>query len=176
MSDDPKDLCPRIRRHPPPRFDHAGTRGCGLTRAGGPLGLLILGFLNLTRPAGSSSPRTRRPPLLTFLSWHWNLPLGVAIPLAAVAGGLITGMVSAARMFPAAPDGQEEPEDRAEPLISGAGGAAVPHVLDSVDARDRESSWRNGAGASPTRSRWGNDSGLAVPRISCRTTLITRRG
>jgi uncharacterized integral membrane protein len=35
----------------------------------------------------------------TFLSWHWTLPLGVAILLAAVAGGLITGLVSAARMF-----------------------------------------------------------------------------
>lgn len=35
----------------------------------------------------------------TFLSWHWSLPLGVAILLAAVAGGLITGLVSAARMF-----------------------------------------------------------------------------
>ena len=35
----------------------------------------------------------------TFLSWHWTLPLGVAILLAAVAGGLVTGLVSAARMF-----------------------------------------------------------------------------
>ena len=35
----------------------------------------------------------------TFLGWHWTLPLGVAILLAAVAGGLITGLVSAARMF-----------------------------------------------------------------------------
>lgn len=35
----------------------------------------------------------------TFLTWHWSLPLGVAILLAAVAGGLITGLVSAARMF-----------------------------------------------------------------------------
>ena len=34
-----------------------------------------------------------------FLSWHWNLPLGVAILLAAVCGGLITALVSAARMF-----------------------------------------------------------------------------
>ncbi len=35
----------------------------------------------------------------TFLNWRWTLPLGVAILLAAVAGGLITGLVSAARMF-----------------------------------------------------------------------------
>ena len=35
----------------------------------------------------------------TFLAWHWNLPLGVAILLAAVCGGLITALVSAARMY-----------------------------------------------------------------------------
>jgi uncharacterized integral membrane protein len=35
----------------------------------------------------------------TFANWHWNLPLGVAILLAAVAGGLVTALVSAARMF-----------------------------------------------------------------------------
>ena len=35
----------------------------------------------------------------TFLTWHWTLPLGVAILLAAVCGGLITALVSAARMF-----------------------------------------------------------------------------
>ncbi len=35
----------------------------------------------------------------TFLTWHWSLPLGVAILLAAVAGGLLTSLVSAARMF-----------------------------------------------------------------------------
>ena len=34
-----------------------------------------------------------------FLNWHWNLPLGVAILFAAVCGGLITALVSAARMF-----------------------------------------------------------------------------
>jgi uncharacterized integral membrane protein len=34
-----------------------------------------------------------------FLSWHWRLPLGVAILLAAVGGGLLTALVSAARRF-----------------------------------------------------------------------------
>jgi uncharacterized integral membrane protein len=34
-----------------------------------------------------------------FLGWHWTLPLGVAILLAAVCGGLITVLVGAARMY-----------------------------------------------------------------------------
>jgi uncharacterized integral membrane protein len=34
-----------------------------------------------------------------FLGWHWSLPLGVAILLAAVCGGLITVAVGSARLF-----------------------------------------------------------------------------
>ncbi|MGH3542041.1 MAG: LapA family protein [Mycobacterium sp.] len=34
-----------------------------------------------------------------FLGWHWSLPLGVAILLAAVCGGLITVLVGTARMY-----------------------------------------------------------------------------
>lgn len=33
-----------------------------------------------------------------FLGWQWHLPLGVAILLAAVCGGLITALAGAARM------------------------------------------------------------------------------
>ena len=34
-----------------------------------------------------------------FLGWHWSLPLGVAILLAAVCGGLITVLAGTARIF-----------------------------------------------------------------------------
>lgn len=34
----------------------------------------------------------------TFLGWQWDLPLGVAILLAAVGGGLITALAGVARM------------------------------------------------------------------------------
>lgn len=68
------------------------------TRAGALWVSLILGFLILivllifiTQNTASTA--------FTFLSWHWNLPLGVAILLSAVLGGLITALVSAARMF-----------------------------------------------------------------------------
>ncbi|MGV0992984.1 MAG: LapA family protein [Mycobacterium sp.] len=68
------------------------------TRAAALWTSLIFGFLILivllifiTQNTDSTS--------FTFLTWHWNLPLGVAILLAAVCGGLITALVSAARMF-----------------------------------------------------------------------------
>lgn len=68
------------------------------TRAAALWTSLIFGFLILivllifiTQNTESTS--------FTFITWHWNLPLGVAILLAAVGGGLITALVSAARMF-----------------------------------------------------------------------------
>lgn len=36
---------------------------------------------------------------MAFLGWHWTLPLGVQILLAAVGGALITVMVGAARII-----------------------------------------------------------------------------
>ena len=35
----------------------------------------------------------------TFLGWHWSLPLGVAMLLAAIGGGLITVTVGTARIL-----------------------------------------------------------------------------
>ena len=34
-----------------------------------------------------------------FLGWHWTLPLGVAILLAAVCGGLVTFLAGTARIY-----------------------------------------------------------------------------
>jgi uncharacterized integral membrane protein len=84
----------------PPAESHAAhhVEEVRLTRAGALWTSLILGFVILivllifiTQNTESTS--------FTFLHWHWNLPLGVAILLAAVCGGLITALVSAARMF-----------------------------------------------------------------------------
>jgi uncharacterized integral membrane protein len=36
---------------------------------------------------------------LTFLGWHWSLPIGVAILLAAVGGGLVTVLAGTARIY-----------------------------------------------------------------------------
>jgi uncharacterized integral membrane protein len=70
----------------------------GVTRAGALWTSLILGFLILIVLLIFITQNTASTPF-TFLHWHWNLPLGVAILLAAVGGGLITAAVSAARMF-----------------------------------------------------------------------------
>lgn len=59
---------------------------------------LIFGFLILIVLLIFIAQNTASTPF-TFITWHWNLPLGVAILLAAVCGGLITALVSAARMF-----------------------------------------------------------------------------
>lgn len=59
---------------------------------------LIFGFLILTVLLIFITQNTESTSF-TFLTWHWTLPLGVAILLAAVCGGLITALVSAARMF-----------------------------------------------------------------------------
>lgn len=68
------------------------------TRAAALWSSLIFGFLILIVLLVFISQNTASTPF-TFLKWHWNLPLGVAILLAAVCGGLITALVSAARMF-----------------------------------------------------------------------------
>ena len=74
------------------------TADVGLTRAGALWTSLILGFLVLIVLLIFITQNTASTPF-TFLTWHWSLPLGVAILLAAIAGGLLTGLVSAARMF-----------------------------------------------------------------------------
>jgi uncharacterized integral membrane protein len=70
----------------------------GFTRAGALWSALIGGFLILivllifiTQNTGSA--------MFTFLGWHWSLPLGVAILLAAVVGGLLTVAVGTARIL-----------------------------------------------------------------------------
>ena len=68
------------------------------TRAAALWSSLISGFLILIVLLIFIAQNTEATPF-TFLRWHWSLPLGVAMLLAAVCGGLITALVSAARMF-----------------------------------------------------------------------------
>ena len=69
-----------------------------LTRAGALWAALILGFLILIVLLIFIAQNTETA-AFTFLSWHWQLPLGVAIMAAAVAGGLVAVAVGAVRMF-----------------------------------------------------------------------------
>ncbi len=67
------------------------------TRAGALWSSLIVGFLVLILLLVFIAQNTTPTPF-TFLGWHWTLPLGVAILLAAVVGGLITVAVGTARI------------------------------------------------------------------------------
>ncbi|MDD4866995.1 MAG: lipopolysaccharide assembly protein LapA domain-containing protein [Mycobacterium sp.] len=70
----------------------------GFTRAGALWSSLIGGFLILILLLIFITQNTESTPF-TFLGWHWILPLGVAILLAAVVGGLITVAVGTARII-----------------------------------------------------------------------------
>lgn len=70
----------------------------GFTRAAAMWVALILGFLILIVLLIFIAQNTT-PTAFQFLTWHWTLPLGVAILFAAVAGGLITVAVGAVRIF-----------------------------------------------------------------------------
>lgn len=69
-----------------------------LTRAGALWTALIAGFLVLIVLLVFVTQNTG-PVALTFLAWQWSLPLGVAILLAAVAGGLLTALAGTVRIF-----------------------------------------------------------------------------
>jgi uncharacterized integral membrane protein len=68
------------------------------TRAGALWSALIGGFLTLTLLLIFIAQNTTSTPF-QFFGWHWSLPLGVAILLAAVAGGLLTVAVGTARII-----------------------------------------------------------------------------
>jgi len=70
----------------------------GFTRAGALWSALFAGFLILILLLIFITQNTANTPF-TFLAWHWSLPLGVAILLAAVVGGLITIAVGTARIL-----------------------------------------------------------------------------
>jgi uncharacterized integral membrane protein len=67
------------------------------TRAGALWSALIAGFLILILLLIFIAQNTADTPF-TFFGFHWSLPLGVAILLAAVGGGLLTVAVGTARI------------------------------------------------------------------------------
>ena len=73
---------------PPVKFTRAGAVWTALT-----IGFLILIVLLIFITQNTTSAD------FAFLGWRWSLPLGVAILLAAVAGGLITVLVGTARIY-----------------------------------------------------------------------------
>jgi uncharacterized integral membrane protein len=70
----------------------------GFTRAGALWSALIGGFLVLIVLLIFIAQNTESASF-TFLGWHWSLPLGVAMLVAAVAGGLLTVAVGTVRII-----------------------------------------------------------------------------
>jgi uncharacterized integral membrane protein len=77
---------------PPPESAVKYTRAASLwtSLTAGFLILIVL-LIFITQNTGSVT--------LAFFGWRWTLPLGVAILLAAVGGGLITVLVGTARIY-----------------------------------------------------------------------------
>ncbi|WP_431234145.1 LapA family protein [Mycolicibacterium psychrotolerans] len=76
----------------------ASVKEVKFTRAAALWSSLIAGLLVLTILLVFIAQNTE-PTSFAFFGWHWSLPLGVAILMAAVAGGLVTVLAGAARIF-----------------------------------------------------------------------------
>lgn len=83
---------------PPHAGAHPKEPAIGFTRAGALWSALIAGFLILILLLIFIAQNTTPTPF-QFLGFHWSLPLGVAILLAAVVGGLLTVAVGTARIL-----------------------------------------------------------------------------
>ncbi|OBG20765.1 lipopolysaccharide assembly LapA domain-containing protein [Mycobacterium sp. 852002-51057_SCH5723018] len=83
---------------PPAPRETSKNPAVGFTRAGALWSFLIAGFLILILLLIFIAQNTTSTPI-TFLAWHWSLPLGVSILLAAVVGGLITVAAGTARIL-----------------------------------------------------------------------------
>jgi uncharacterized integral membrane protein len=83
---------------PPKRGRTPAEPAIGFTRAGALWTALIAGFLILILLLIFVAQNTADTPF-AFLSFRWSLPLGVAILLAAVGGGLLTVAVGTARII-----------------------------------------------------------------------------
>jgi uncharacterized integral membrane protein len=96
------DQPPPKKPGPPPKPGSAPKASTepaiAFTRAGALWSSLIAGFLILILLLVFITQNTAST-AFTFLGWHWHLPLGVAILLAAVVGGLITVAVGTARIL-----------------------------------------------------------------------------
>jgi uncharacterized integral membrane protein len=88
----PKPPAPASKAGAPPKEP-----AIGFTRAGALWSSLIAGFVILIVLLIFITQNTA-PTDFRFLGFHWSLPLGVAILLAAVVGGLITVAVGTARI------------------------------------------------------------------------------
>jgi len=83
---------------PPATNTPAAVKEVKFTRAAALWSSLIAGLLVLTILLVFIAQNTESASF-AFFGWHWSLPLGVAILMAAVAGGLVTVLAGATRIF-----------------------------------------------------------------------------
>ncbi|MGH3634549.1 LapA family protein [Mycobacterium sp.] len=101
MSSDPPVSPDQPHRTTTPTHDAATTPSGSpvmFTRAGAVWTALTVGFLILIVLLIFITQNTASAQF-AFLGWRWSLPLGVAILLAAVCGGLITVLAGTARIY-----------------------------------------------------------------------------
>lgn len=102
MSHQPPASAPPPPPPPPPPAPHTGAKSkepaIGFTRVGALWSALIVGFLILILLLIFIAQNTASASFAFFV-WHWSLPLGVAILLSAVVGGLITVAAGTARIL-----------------------------------------------------------------------------
>lgn len=84
---------PAVAEPPPPPDD-----AVKFTRAAALWSSLIIGLVVLIILLVFITQNTESVEM-TFIAWHWHLPLGVQILLAAVLGSMLTVLVGAARIF-----------------------------------------------------------------------------
>ena len=99
--DDTMSSDPSVSPDQPPRTATPAKHEVGatpFTRAGAVWTALAVGFLILIVLLIFITQNTAPAPF-AFLGAHWSLPLGVAILLAAVCGGLITVLAGTARIY-----------------------------------------------------------------------------
>ncbi|HTM86102.1 MAG TPA: lipopolysaccharide assembly protein LapA domain-containing protein [Mycobacterium sp.] len=89
---------PSTPSHPPAPKVPAPQQPDKITRASALWVALIGGFLVLIVLLIFIAQNTYPVPL-TFLGWHWDMASGVAILVAAVAGGLITALTGTVRIY-----------------------------------------------------------------------------
>jgi uncharacterized integral membrane protein len=92
LPDQPPAAPPVVGSGPPAESAVKYTRTAGVwsSLTGGFLILIVL-LIFITQNTKTAD--------FAFLGWHWSLPLGVAVLLAAVSGGLITVLAGTARIF-----------------------------------------------------------------------------
>lgn len=94
----PTDPAPSRPQQHRPHTEVAIDASTALTRAGALWTALIAGFLILILLL-VFIVQNNEPTSFTFLGWHWRLPVGVALLLAAIAGGLLTVAVGTVRIL-----------------------------------------------------------------------------